>query len=142
VLHLLVWSINIKFLEEWLAGTEAGLTGLQGKGNIIFLKEEKIEINPSCTGLISASILAAVIFSLRKPEIKKKIAIFLGGAAILFLLNIVRVYFVLLIGINYGAKTAEFAHEITWLSTAAFIVILWYYFTLRTTKSKEFHELL
>ncbi|MEW6295481.1 MAG: exosortase/archaeosortase family protein [Candidatus Diapherotrites archaeon] len=139
---MLVWTVDLKFLEDWLAGTEAGFTGLQSKGNIIFLKEEKIEINPSCTGLISASILAAVIFSLRKPEIKKKILIFLGGTIILFLLNIARVYFVLLIGISYGAQTAEFAHQLTWLSTAAFIVILWYYFTLRITKSKEFHELL
>jgi exosortase/archaeosortase family protein len=142
VLHFLVWKIPTGFLQEWIAGTEAGFFGLATENNLIFLEAQKILINPSCTGLISISILAAIIFSLRKPEIKQKIQIFVFASAIMFLLNLIRIYFVLWFGLEFGIQWIELMHEISWMTTAAFILGLWYYFTKKITKVKEFNELL
>ncbi|MFH1545537.1 MAG: exosortase/archaeosortase family protein [archaeon] len=141
LLHLIVWSVDLSFLENSIASFEAGLTGLESNGNIIAINAQKIEINPSCTGLISISILAAVIFSLRKPELKKKIIIFAAGGISLLLLNLLRVYFVIVVGKTYGIAAGEIAHELSWLSTAIFIIVLWYYLTKRITGTKSFNEL-
>ncbi len=141
-LHLLVWTVPTYFLQDWIASLQAGFTGLQVHGNLIFLGEHKILINPSCTGLISSSIIAAIIFSLRKPEIKKKIQIFLLAAIIMFFLNLIRIYIVLLAGMQFGGEWIGIMHEASWLMTAVFIVGLWYYFTKKITKIEEFNELL
>jgi len=141
-LHFLVWIVPTGFLQNWIAALEAGLTGLQVQGNLISLGEHKIMINPSCTGLVSSSIIAAIIFSLRKPEIKKKIQIFLLAAIVMFFLNLIRIYFVLLAGMQFGGEWIGIMHEASWLMTAVFIVGLWYYFTKKITKVEEFNELL
>ncbi len=142
VLHFLVWSLPLTFLENWIALLQANLFHLPLNENMIFLSEQRILINPSCTGLISISILAAIIFSLSRPEIKQKIKIFLAAAAIMFVLNLIRIYFVLWIGINFGENLIGIVHEISWMTTALFIIALWYYFTKKITKVKEFNELL
>ncbi|MBU2477190.1 archaeosortase/exosortase family protein [Candidatus Micrarchaeota archaeon] len=142
VLHFLVWTVPTEFLQKWIAGIQAGFFGLTIQNNLLFIEAQKILINPSCTGLISISILAAIIFSLRKPEIKQKIQIFIGASIVMFLLNLLRIYFVLWIGLEFGIQWIDLVHEISWMTTAVFIIGLWYYFTKKITKVKEFNELL
>ncbi|MFH1664433.1 MAG: archaeosortase/exosortase family protein [archaeon] len=142
VLHFLVWTIPTEFLQNLIAGFEAGFFGLPVKENLILIGEQKILINPSCTGLVSSSIIAAIVFSLRKPEIKEKIKIFLLAGIVMFFLNLLRIYFVLWFGLSFGTEFIGLMHEISWMTTAAFIIVLWYYFTKKITKVKEFNELL
>jgi exosortase/archaeosortase family protein len=142
VLHFLVWILPTQFLQNFIASLQGNLLNLPVKENLIFLGQQKILINPSCTGLISISILAAIIFSLRKPELKQKTKIFLLASIIMFFLNLARIYLVLWLGIKHGAELIGVMHEISWMSTALFIVWLWYYFTKKITKVKEFNELL
>lgn len=142
VLHLLVWTVPTSFLQNWIAFLQAGFFNLPLTENTIFLNQKLILINPSCTGLISLSILAAIIFSLTKPELKKKIEIFVLAGIIMFFLNLLRIYFVLWAGMNFGEELIGVLHEISWMTTALFIIILWYYFTKKITKVKEFNELL
>lgn len=142
VLHILVWAVPTSFLQNWIALLQANFFSLPLQNNLIELSQRQILINPSCTGLISISILAAIIFSLSKPEMKKKIQIFVLAAIIMFFLNLLRIYFVLWIGLNYGEDLIGLMHEISWMTTALFIIGLWYYFTKRITKVKEFNELL
>ncbi len=141
-LHYLVWSIPLNFLQNWIAFLQAGFFGLPLQENLVFLEEKQILINPSCTGLISISILAAIIFSLKKPEMKKKMQIFVLAGTIMFFLNLLRIYFVLWSGLNFGEELIGVLHEISWMTTAVFIIGLWYYFTKKITKVKEFNELL
>jgi len=142
VLHFLVWTIPTGFLQNLIAVFQAGLFNLPVKDNLILLGEQKILINPSCTGLVSSSIIAAIIFSLSKPKIKEKIKIFLLAGTVMFLLNLLRIYFVLWFGLNFGAELVGLMHEISWMTTAIFIIGLWYYFTKKITKIEEFNELL
>ncbi len=142
VLHYLVWSIPTSFLQNWIALIQSNAFGLQLNENLLLLGKQKILINPSCTGLISISILAAIIFSLTKPELKKKLQIFLFASAIMFILNLLRIYFVLWAGINFGTEYIGVLHEISWMTTAILIIGLWYYFTKKITQVTEFNELL
>jgi len=142
VLHYLVWTIPTEVLQNFIALFQSNLLGLNIQNNLLFLENQRVLINPSCTGLVSISIIAAIIFSLRKPEIKQKIQIFLVAGIIMFFLNLLRIYFVLWVGINFGQELIGIVHEISWMTTALFIIGLWYYFTKRITKIKEFNELL
>ena len=138
---IIVW-LPIQGMLDWIAWVEGLLTGYTVSGNSILVSGTAFIITNSCTGLVSTSILGAIIFSLRKPEIVKKISIFLAGAIILFILNIIRIYFVVQAGAMYGAETAEQLHVASWFAMSAAIIILWYYFTKRITKTENFSELL
>lgn len=129
---------SIPLLQEPIASIEAGLLGLESEGSLIFSDGGNFEISPSCTGLVSSIILAAIIFSLKKPEIKKKIGIFLAGSISLLVLNIFRIYLVILGAELFGFWIAEPLHILTWFTTTAFILVLWYYLTMRITGIKNF----
>ncbi len=86
-------------------------------------------------------ILASIVFSLRKPEFKKKLVLFSMGFAVLFLSNFLRIYLVLLAGINYGIGAADLVHTISWFTTSALIILLWYYLTKKIAKVEKFSEL-
>ena len=141
VLEAGIYFLDFGFIENPLAQLEGNLTGLTVQRNQLFLGQGVFEIGSSCSGLVSLSILFAVVFALRKPELKKKIQIFIAGAVLLFVINIFRIFLVLLIGKQFGFQAAELAHEISWVATAAFILIFWYYFTKKIAKIKSFSEL-
>lgn len=141
-LQALVLLLPMNSLLEFIAGTEASWLGLQAQGNAILFDSHNFEIAENCSGLVSISVLAAIIFSLRKPELRKKIALFAFGTAILFPLNLLRVYFVLLAAISFNAEIAETLHVATWFITSAIIIVLWYFLTKRIAKVKDFSGLL
>ena len=143
LLHTAIWIADLSSLENYLAGIEAKASSLNSEQNKIFVQgEQALSINASCTGLISISILAGIVFAFRKPELKKKLLIFVPSALLLFFLNMGRLFLVVQTAKAYGLQAGEIVHEISWIATAVFIILLWYYFTLKATKSKKFNELL
>jgi len=145
IFALLQTSVSIlplQPLNEWIAGVEAALTGLENEGNEIPFNSTNFVITNSCTGLVSGSILAAIVFALKKPELKKKIELFAIGAVTLFVVNLFRVYLVILIGINFGAVTGDWAHTLSWFAMSALIIALWFYLTKKRAGIKDFSELL
>ena len=129
-------------LNEWIAGVEAGMLSLEREGNTLDGGEANYVISNSCTGLVSGSILAAIVFALKKPELKKKMVVFLAGAAALFAVNLVRVYFVVLGGLEFGFEFAELLHSISWFVMSGLIIAMWYYLTKKWAGIKDFSELL
>ncbi|MCX6801604.1 MAG: exosortase/archaeosortase family protein [Candidatus Diapherotrites archaeon] len=142
VLYCILWFAEIQPLNEWIAGIESWALSIERNGSTLAAGDSNFTITNYCTGLVSASILAAIVFSLRKPPLEQKIRIFMLGAAALFFINLGRVYFVLLAGIAFGGNTAETLHTISWFVMSGFIILLWYYLTKRLAKIKEFSELL
>ena len=130
------------WLQNFIASLEAGLLGLESAGNIIQAGGGTFTIAANCTGLVSASILAAVVFSLKKPECKKKLLVFAAGAVALMLLNIVRLYIVLLIASDSGMQWADTAHTVSWFTTAALVLAAWYFGTKKIANVTNFKELL
>ena len=142
ILQAVIQLAPLQPLQEAIAGVEAGVLGLESLGNRIETSSGAFIINASCTGLVSASVLAAVIFALRKPDLKTKLLMFVIGAIALFLLNLLRVYLVLLVGINYGAGEADLTHTVSWFSTAALILAAWYVAVRKIAKIENFSELM
>lgn len=129
-------------LESWIAGIEAGALGLEAEGSTVLAAGQRFEIVPNCTGLMGASVLAAIIFSLKKPGFKGKAALLAAGSAALFLINLLRLYIVLAVAVWAGAKAAETLHIATWFAVAAAILLIWYKLTERVAGKKAFSEML
>ncbi|MFH1224708.1 MAG: exosortase/archaeosortase family protein [Candidatus Diapherotrites archaeon] len=138
---LLVFS-DLSILNNSLAGFEAGLLGLRHSGNIIFAGGGELRISESCTGLASVVVLASIVFALRKPEPAKKIKIFLAGFAVLFPLNLLRLYLVVLAAVIWGAGAAEAVHVASWFAVAGIVLALWHFLTVKIAGTKELRELL
>ncbi|MDO8538662.1 MAG: archaeosortase/exosortase family protein [archaeon] len=142
ILTALIEIIDLTLVQNFITQLSANFLGLNFSGINIFVKEGVFAITKLCTGLLSIAILASIIFSLSKPELNKKLVIFFAGGIGLFLLNIIRVIFVLEIGKGFGVKIAELFHIISWFSTAALIIIAWYFATKKIAKVENFQELL
>ncbi|MBN1940701.1 MAG: exosortase/archaeosortase family protein [Candidatus Diapherotrites archaeon] len=142
ILQFLILTLPIEPLKNFIASTEAGALGMQSAGSTIFFDSHKFEVTENCTGLLSGAILAAVIFSLRKPDLRKKFSFALIGALGLFLLNFPRIYAVLWAAKAFNPESAELLHEITWITTALFVIIIWYFGTKKILGIKNFGELI
>jgi len=142
VLQSAIVVAPIEPLKEGIASFEAGLLGLEYEGNSIIFNGHRAEIVANCTGLMSISVLAAIVFSLKRPAFKKKLGLFMAGAAVLFPVNLFRVYLVLLAANEFELETFEAIHTTTWFAMSAAILILWYYLTKRVTKEKELEKMI
>ena len=134
----LLFVVDTSALQVFLAGLEAGFLGLERNGNILFINGQGYAIVPSCTGIVSAIILGAIVFSLKKPSMKEKIGIFSIGVIVLFLVNIVRLYAVLLVGKEFGVQAADTVHVATWFLMSGAIIWAWYFFTKKLTGIQSF----
>ncbi len=141
VLQTLIFLAPLDSLENGIAETEAGLLSLERQENLVLMENGNFEIGASCTGLVSSAVLASIVFSLRKPDLKKKILVFLAGSIALLLLNLARVYIVLLSS-SQGLDFAEAVHVASWYAMAGAIIMSWFYLTKRITGIKDFSELI
>jgi len=137
-LEYLIITLDFSQFQEFIASSQAAILGITSYNNLIFVKNGAFQIVPSCTGLVSGSVLAAAVFSLKKPGLKEKIIVFLSGFFLLIILNYFRVLLVIWTGNEFGIEIAEFVHVVTWFTTAAFVLGLWYYFTKKITGVKNF----
>ncbi|HLC92814.1 MAG TPA: archaeosortase/exosortase family protein [archaeon] len=138
IAELLIFLLDFSVLQNRIASEVAGFFGLEYFGNTIFVQGGAFEIVSSCTGIVSISILASIIFSLKKPPLRQKAGIFIAGAALLLALNYLRVFLVIFAGKEYGIFAGEVVHIVSWFTTAAFVIGLWYYFTKKITGVKDF----
>ena len=125
-------------LQNIITAGVSNYFALEYAQNLIFVPGGTFAIVSSCTGLVSIAVLAAIVFSLKKPELWQKAAIFIVGASLLFALNYVRLFLVIWAGKEYGLLAGEIVHIISWFTTAAFVIGLWYYLTRRLTGAKSF----
>ncbi len=142
VLQSIIVAAPLSGLNKWIAGIEASALSLENHEASVISGNASYVITNSCTGLVSGSILAAIVFSLKKPGVKKKTAVFLAGAIMLFLINLLRVYIVILGGITYGFEFAETLHVASWFAMSALIISIWYYLTKKWLGVKDFSELM
>jgi exosortase/archaeosortase family protein len=139
ILNLVVELLPLDFLTSSLALFVGNLLGLQVLNNVVLVNDSTFIIGNMCTGLTSASILAAIIFSLSRPTLSKKIIFFLTGLVLLLLVNVPRLILVL-----YFAKQgydAGLVHELTWFFMSAVVLFIWYYWNKKILGVKDFSEL-
>jgi len=83
-----------------------------------------VRVITECTGLYEAVILSAAILAYQASW-KQRIVGILGGTAILYAINIVRIAFLLLVG-RFAPSSFDFAHVYFWQSLLiVFITAIW-----------------
>lgn len=140
-LQVLILVADLSALENTIAKWEAAWINGTAVHNQIVLPTGRFEITPNCTGLVSAAILAGVVFGLPKPKLNQKMGLWIAGTIVLFVLNLIRIFVVLLIGKTYGVTAAQLAHEISWFATAVFILMVWLWFSKKIAGVKHVSEL-
>ncbi|HLC78963.1 MAG TPA: exosortase/archaeosortase family protein [archaeon] len=136
--EFLIFALDFSLLENFIAKTIGDFFSLSNSSNMIFVGGSIFEITASCTGLVSSSVLGAIIFSLKKPRIREKIGIFFAGVVLLLVLNYFRVIGVIFFAKEFGVQAGEITHTLSWFATSVFIIVLWYYFTKKFTGAKNF----
>ena len=63
ILQFLVVVFDLSFMQNAIASGISELVGIEHSGKFVFVEGGAFEITPSCTGLVSAAILAEIIFS-------------------------------------------------------------------------------
>jgi exosortase/archaeosortase family protein len=141
ILSTIIEAMDLTFLTNFLAFITANYMGLAYKASIIFAQNHTFIVSNSCTGLVSASILASVIFALNRPKLPQKIKLFIFGALLLLVINVFRI-FLILFSAEIGILDPDFVHTITWFLMSGLILIIWYYGTKKLAKIKDFSELI
>jgi exosortase/archaeosortase family protein len=132
-------TIDTSFLQNFITFISASYLGLTFFENTVFMGTQTFVVTEFCTGLLSAGILATIIFSLKKPVLLNKVILFVFGTVLLLLINIPRIMLVL-ISAKFGLD-AELVHTFTWFIMSAVIIAIWYY-GMKSFGIKNFNELL
>lgn len=140
ILFFLIEILPLSFYNNFLAQITASPLGLNYLQNKIFFENTTFIVTNLCSGLISITIFAGLIFGFKNPVLINKIIIFLLISLILLIVNIFRIFFILIMSIN--GFDPEFIHEVTWYLMSLLILILWYFSIKKLTIYKKFNELL
>ncbi|MBI5553857.1 MAG: archaeosortase/exosortase family protein [Candidatus Diapherotrites archaeon] len=136
VFQFLILAADLSALEKFITQTVAGWLNLPFDGNVLVSSSGSWAVNAQCTGLVSASILAALVLSLKKPSFPLKLLTLGIGTVLLLVLNVFRVAFVVWAGMKWNL--AEPAHVISWMAMTAFIIGIWYAFNRYALKIRNF----
>jgi len=137
ILQSIIQIAPMNFITWPIASFEASLLGLESEQNAVISGPITFVINNSCTGLVSISVLAAIVFSFKRPKLKKKLIIFIPCAIALFFINLLRVYMVLFFGVAVNHSLAEPVHVASWFIMSGAIIALWYEATKRFAGTKD-----
>ena len=141
---LLAWEPTI--INNSIASIESGLLHLSGivhtiHGNSIVVNAVPFEINSTCTGISSISMLLGLIFAVPRMKAKNRLYVFIVAASALIAFNMIRIYIVLWIAL-ISAEFAETLHVVSWFIVAGLVLWLWYVATLKFEGEKSIMALL
>jgi exosortase/archaeosortase family protein len=121
-LTFVIELLDLSMVSNFLTIIVASVLNLPFKLNQIFFEGNTFIISNACLGFSSASILFALIFSLKKPIFTKKLILFVLGFLIIFLINIPRLILVVYsatIGFN-----ADLVHTFTWFLMSVLVLLI------------------
>lgn len=98
-------------------------------------EEFPIEISMDCLGWKGVYSLFALIFA-TAGKIKDKLRFLVVWAPILFVINILRVLFTMIFGLNFGMQYIEFIHSFLWQEVMIAALIVIFYIWLKKGKIK------
>lgn len=138
VLTFIINIADLSFFNQKAAQITADLNGLQSYQNAVFFEEKVFFVTNNCLGLLTASILAGLIFSFKKPVFKKKLGLFISGFLLIIVVNVFRLWLVLFLAKK--GFDVEFVHTLTWFFMSAIVLMIWYFGSKKYFK-KEVNEL-
>ena len=137
-LSFIIEFLDLSIMSNFLTIIVSSILNLPFLDNQIFLNEKIFVISNACLGFSTISILFALIFSLKKPELIKKMSLFIFGAGFIFLINIPRLVVVVfseIIGFD-----PDLVHTLTWFFMSLVVLVIFLLATKYYYK-KELNEL-
>lgn len=130
------------FIQNWLAQFVGNFFGLVISENIIFTSMGLFVITKDCTGLLSFLLLVSIVFSTKKLNYIHRFVQLFVGFFLLFGINIIRIIFIVQLGLFFGMDVANIVHSLTWFLMAAIILFYWLFTTKKLTNVKNYSELI
>jgi exosortase/archaeosortase family protein len=124
VFYLIILNLDLSFLNNFLTLITANLTQNNFYLNEIYLNDTIFVITNSCTGLTTIAMFFGLIFAFKNPELIEKIKNFLIGTTIVFLINIFRIIFILVMA-KLGFNAIQ-VHDLTWIIMSLTSILIWY----------------
>jgi len=100
--------------------------------------EKQVGIGRACTGYRSILALFALIFSVPKIKLSKKTRAFLKFLPAMIIINYLRVYTTILLGILFGDNVFNFVHTFLWREGLIIIILMLWGYWLKSQK-KHLH---
>lgn len=98
-------------------------------------EEFPIEISMDCLGWKGVYSLFALVFA-TSGKIKDKLRFLVVWMPVIFVINILRVLFTLIFGLNFGMQYIEFIHTFLWQEVMIAALIVIFYIWLKKGKIK------
>lgn len=92
--------------------------------NAIIVSDYSFSIISACTALIAYILLTVLILTTRKITLKERIKLFFIGSLGIYLMNILRIFILIAIYLEYGKNYFEAVHLVFWHLVSTLIVAL------------------
>ncbi|MGI6589277.1 MAG: hypothetical protein ACOX1V_01275 [Candidatus Iainarchaeum sp.] len=138
ILELIIITIDLSLLTNLIASIISDFLKISYSNNILFTDSTNFIVTNSCTGLVSAAILASITLPLKRVSLKKRIFITLGGGLLILIANIPRVG--LVVASSFLGLNTNLVHELTWFLMSGLVVIIWYYGLKFIQKENDFSK--
>lgn len=133
--------LNLSLFTNSIVDIVAAISNVTAFGDILYVKNQPLVVTNMCIGLESTIILAAVIFSLKKPEFNKKVYNLAIAGMFLLAINLVRIITVVEIA-KIDFSLVDFVHMVSWLFTTAVIFAAWYVLSKKELEKHTLEELI
>ncbi|MCK5023524.1 MAG: exosortase/archaeosortase family protein [Candidatus Aenigmarchaeota archaeon] len=108
------------------------------EGMLIFGNGVSFFISEDCTGWKSAILLIALIFSVPKIQLRKRVMGVIAGLPVLYVANILRILIVIFVWKGAGRGFADIFHDYLWQVGLVFVVmIIWVLWLMWTGKLRN-----
>ncbi len=138
LLHFLLWmNVDMTWLQEIVAGCVAHVLNLVGyaaiaNGVIVHASGVSVEIIRDCVGWKSFLAIFGLIIASPRVRWEHRLAGILGGALIIFVMNIMRLVTTIMVGIKYGTDLMDVVHIHLWRwGLTAVVIAYWYVWYLK-----------
>jgi len=95
-------------------------------GNVIIIGGSSFNIISACTALVAFILLAVLVLTTRRMSLKERIKIFLIGSLIVYLANILRIFVLVVVYMQFGEYYFDAVHLVFWhIVSTLFVAITW-----------------
>ena len=149
ILTTLTYKIPLTTIDQFLEATawldykliDAFFDNVSWRGATLTHDGFSVQVIAECTGLFEAVILVSAVLAYKATWRERAVGILLG-VSVLYLLNIIRIGFLLLVG-RYAPQYFDFAHIYFWQSLLIVYItaiwLCWIHYFVRDEKDPPLH---
>lgn len=123
--------------QQWIATQIGNLLHVPVNGTFVGIAGSLFEISAFCSGFTTFSLFAGLVLGFNIPDWPTKIRLLIEGGLLIFILNFLRIYFVVWTGIHSSILAAETLHILSWFMLSGIITYTWFVWMKNETRSMD-----